>query len=84
MDPSGVVGVLGEGWVLNKPKNEPKLSLKISKKPGDPQIIYGGTCAKKLSKIGVVNFGKSDNYFGTFPFEFLGPGSFSKILKSTF
>ena len=24
------------------------------------------------------------NYFGTFPFEFLGPGSFSKILKSTF
>ena len=50
----------------------------------DPQIIYEGTYAEKLPKGGVVNFGKFENYFGTFRFEFLGPGSFSKILKSTF
>ena len=52
--------------------------------PGDPQTIYGGTYAKKLPKGGVVNFGKFENYFGTFRVEFLGPGLFSKILKSTF
>ena len=46
---------------------------------GDPQIIYGGTYAKKLPKGGVVNFGKFENYFVTFHFGFLGPGSFSKI-----
>ena len=32
----------------------------------------------------MVNFGKFENYFDTFRFEFLGPGPFSKILKSTF
>ena len=43
-----------------------------------------GTYAKKLPKGEVVNFGKFENYFSTFRFEFLGPGSFSKILKSNF
>ena len=52
--------------------------------PGDPQIMYGGTYDKKLPKGGVVNFGKFENYFGTFGFEFLCPGSFYKILKNTF
>ena len=32
----------------------------------------------------MVNFGKFENYFGTFGFEFLCPGSFYKILKNTF
>ena len=31
-----------------------------------------------------LSFRKFENYFGTFRFEFLGPGSFSKIEKSTF
>ena len=48
------------------------------------KTIYGGTYAKKLPMGGVVDLGKSKNYFGTFRFEFLGPRSFYKILKSTF
>ena len=36
---------------------------------------------KKLPKGGVVKF---ESYFGTFRFEFLGPGSCSKILTSSF
>ena len=42
------------------------------------------TCSETSLKDGVVNFGKSENYLDTFRFEYLSPGSFSKILKELF